>query len=255
MPSSISSTPAATDAANGIVTFMSVKPSDNNPTTVTNGGNDTLITSLAASLPSGSYLTCFHEPENDMAGTTFVPMFQHFYTVAKAANPNILVGPVYMTYQWTSGMSSTATPDDWWVGSSYADFMATDTYVMDYQTAQSMQYDPAHQRWHTWAKTKNKPLIITETSVQFNSATTGYIGHYPDATRGSVIGASMDWLASTGLYKMVLFWNAYHADSGVKDFEITPTPSIPGGSPIALSAWNGAVSAYGTTTTTDVRSL
>lgn len=196
MPRSVADTPAADDAAAGVTTFLSVKPNFHQP-----GKDDDKIASLARSLPAGSYLTAWHEPENNMSAAEYVRMFRNFYSVAKQANPAIYVGNVYMTYQWAPGRAVT-NPDDWWVGSDSTDFLATDTYMHAYEADSSGQPrplgdDPNHQRWHDWAVTKGKPLLVTELGVAQS---------FSDAERAQYLTSSWAWLKANH-YRMLLFWN------------------------------------------------
>lgn len=196
MPSSIAQTEAAGDAAAGITTFLSVKPSYTNV-----GSDDAKIASLAKSMPAGSYLTAWHEPENDMTAAQYVAMFRNFYAVAKGANPNIEVGNIYMTYQWGAGRA-VKNPDDWWVGANSTDFLGTDTYMDTWQKDASgnpkpLYADPDHMRWHNWASTKNKPLLLTESGVGQG---------YTDAQRAQYYLTNAAWLKAQG-YRMFLPWN------------------------------------------------
>lgn len=196
MPRSVDRTPAAQDASDGVTTFLSVKPNFRDP-----GRDDNKIASLARSLPTGSYLTAWHEPENNMTAAQYVAMFRNFYTVAKQANPSINVGNVYMTYQWGPGRVVT-NPDDWWVGSQYTDFLATDTYMHPYEADSSgdprpLGEDPAHLRWHEWAASKAKPLLVTELGVS---------QQFSDAQRARYLTDSWAWLKANH-YRMLLFWN------------------------------------------------
>ena len=196
MPVSIAATEASGDAAAGVVTFLSVKPSF---TAV--GSDDARIASLARSLSPGSYLTAWHEPENDMSAGQYVAMFRNFYLVAKAANPAVKVGNVYMTYQWGVGRR-VGTPDDWWVGANSTDFLATDTYMDTWQAdpagnPRPLSADPDHLRWHSWAAGKGKPLLLTESGVGQG---------FSDAQRAAYYTAAEVWLRAQG-YRMLLPWN------------------------------------------------
>jgi hypothetical protein len=196
IPSNISQTEASGDAAAGVVTFLSVKPDYKNV-----GADNDKITSLAKSLPAGTYLTAWHEPENDMTAAQYVAMFKNFYKVAKTANSTIYVGNVYMTYQWGAGRN-VKNGDDWWVGTDSTDFLATDTYMDTWQKDSSgnpktLANDPDHLRWHNWAVTKNKPLLLTESGVGQG---------FTDTQRASYYTDNANWLISKG-YRMFLPWN------------------------------------------------
>lgn len=252
MPSNISQTNASTNAAAGVTSALSVKPTGQNPANVINGSDDASIASLAASMPAGSYLMCYHEPEENMSGATFVSMQQRFYDVAKAANSNIFIGPAHMGFKWWPSSAETATPDDWYVGDDYCDFLGIDVYTSDYRPPYSLRHHLGHQRWHEWAAAKGKPLAIMEYSVELNSQDASYLGNFSDSERAAMISDSLDWMASTGQYKLILFWNGYASDSGANNWQITPTASDATGSPLALAAWNAAVTAYGAANTSSI---
>ena len=188
LPNHISKTSAADDVANNVISFASVKPPSSGSIEydikgVADGKYDSDIRALAASFPKDhvTYLTMFHEPENDMTGAQFVPMFKRFYKVVKAANPKIQVGTVHMSYQWrpsTDPNLPTRNPDSWWVGAEYTDFLGVDDYnnaiddkdsVKD-EVRTSAKTDKSFQRWYGWAKTKGKPLAVVEFGRYENKA-------------------------------------------------------------------------------------
>jgi hypothetical protein len=196
LPTNIEQTEAAGDHAAGITNFFSVKA---NPAEVAAGKHDAEIAALARSMYDGDYLTMYHEPENDMNGPTYVAMFRQFYRAAKAARPGLYVGNIYMSYQWAAGKPSTANPDSWWVGAGSTDFLAIDSYWQAWRGAQplSLGQDPWQLRWHNWASTKGKPLLVTENGIDASM---------PDAARAAYIAGSEGWLRSHG-YQMWLYWN------------------------------------------------
>jgi hypothetical protein len=200
LPDSISSTPAATDVANNVITFLSVKP----PTIsgVAAGTYDAKLKSLAKSFPTDhtTYLTMYHEPENDMTGAEFVAMFRRFYKVVKTANPNIKVGTVHMSYHWRPGADATETPADWWVGSAYTDFIGVDDYNDATTTNRTHAGDdPAFQRWYTWAAAKDKPLAVVEFGRLENPNDAG--------ARADDLLDTEAWLKDHGFF-MFLYWQA-----------------------------------------------
>jgi hypothetical protein len=200
LPDTIQSTPAATDAANNIITFLSVKP----PTIsgVAAGTYDAKLKSLAKSFPTDhtTYLTMYHEPENDMTGPQFVAMFRRFYKVVKGANPSIKVGTVHMSYHWRPGASATANPADWWVGSTYTDFIGVDDYNEATTSGRTTaETDPQFQRWYTWASTKDKPLAVVE------------FGRLENPNDANAMAEDLieteEWLKESGFF-MFLYWHA-----------------------------------------------
>jgi hypothetical protein len=252
LPANLAASSGASDAANGLTPCISVK---SDPATTASGSFDATITTLAASMPAGSYLIWHHEPENDMAGTLFTPASQHFYDVAKAANPNLLIGPSYMAYQWRAGQAATTTPDDWWPGIAHCDFLACDAYIFAWQATVlagiGSSVDSGFTRWHSWAVAKGKPLILTELGIEVDSPL--YAGKQFDTDRVTMLGNSLTYLKAQG-YAMVLYWNGYHSDAGTHDINITPSVSVPSGHPTVLAVWNSFVATSGATSS-DIRDL
>jgi hypothetical protein len=251
LPSTYAGSAGANDVAQGIVSCLSVK---SDPAGTAAGNFNATISSLAASMPNGSYLIWHHEPEGDMSASAFVNAFRVFYTAAKAGNANVLVGPAHLGYGWRPGSNTVVNPDDWWVGASFCDWIGVDSYQFDWQTAQSMEFDPFHRRWHDYMVTKGKPLCLTEYAVLTDSQDPNHLGQHPDSQRVPAIGQSMDWFASTGKYGFVLYWNGYHSDAGTHDQELTPTKSHPAGRPTVLNMWMQKLAAYGSPSS-DIRTL
>jgi len=196
-PTDIAQTPAGQDVSDGIHPFLSCK---GDVTGITNGDYDGVITQLLQTFPGDRqcWFTMWHEPENDMTGAQFVAMFQHMYTVAKAANPAVLIGPIYGAFQWAAGKPSTATPDDWWVGSSFCDFLSIDTYWNTWRgpTPQTVSTDPYFLRWYNWASGKNKPLYVTERGVL-----------PAGTTRAQILLSDEAWLKANG-FSLFIYWDA-----------------------------------------------
>ena len=215
LPTSIGKSAAASDAANNVISFLSVKPPSIDG--VAKGEYDAAIRSLAASFPTDhtTYLTMFHEPENDMSGPTFVKLFQHFYQVAKGANSHIKIGYVAMSYQWRPGSKTTKNPDDWWVGASYTDFLGVDDYNEATTSGRTNAgNDPAFQRWYDWAKTKGKPLGV----IEFGRLENPNDGN----ARKSDLLATETYLRDKGFF-MFLYWDA--TGTGGVDWRLTDGPT------------------------------
>jgi hypothetical protein len=204
-PTSITQTDAGADVTAGLHPFLSIKA---DPAAVANGDFDGVIGQLAASFPTSSkcWLTYYHEPEDNMTAAEFVPAFQRFYSVAKAANSNISIGPIAMTWQWRVSSTTTSTPDDWWLGDGCCDFLGTDTYwdASRGSTPLGLDKDPDHQRWHNWARSKNKPLVIAERGIT----------DIPDSQRAAMMLSDETWLKANG-YEAILWWDV--ADDEIND--------------------------------------
>jgi hypothetical protein len=245
LPDSYTKTAGADDAKNGLVSFLSVKPPNDDIAGVASGKYDATIRSLAASMPAGSYLTMYHEPEENMTGKQFVAMFKQFYKVAKAANPKLTIGYVAMAYQWRPSSSNTTTPNDWWPGSDSTDFLGVDAYNSGWAGVHSLADASDFQRWYNWAKDKGKPLIIPEYGAEDTST-----GGFSDDVRAGIIKKSLDWAATHGI-KMLLYWNGTSSLPGGRNYYLNPTTSgtqdkFAG----SRAAWVNAINQYGTTATT-----
>lgn len=247
IPASYAKSGGADDPANGLVSFLSVKPPSADFTGVASGKYDTQIATLAKTIPAGSYFTMFHEPENDMTGPQFVAMFKRFYKVAKAANPQLSIGYVAMSYQWRPGSATTANEDSWWPGADSTDFLGADAYDNGAEGAHSLDGESDFQRWYAWAKPKNKPMVIPEYGVQ---ALLGGKG-YADAQRAQVISGTMTWLQTQPNIKMLLYWDGTQATPGGLDHILNPTTTQPADVfSQARAAWNAGVTQYGSIQTT-----
>jgi len=241
LPTSYASSAGKDDAASGNVSFLSVKPPGGDPAAIAAGTHDAEIRSLASSMPAGTYLTMYHEPEDNMTGAQFVAMFKRFYSVAKAANAGVTIGYVAMAYQWRPGSASTATPDDWFPGASSTDFLAVDAYDSGWSGEHSLDVQPDFQRWYGWAKTKGKPLIIAEYGVEDVST-----GGFSDSVRAGIIQRSMDWVWTQPQIRMVLYWNGTSATPGGQNHYLNPTTSeTTDNFAQARAAWNSAALRYG----------
>lgn len=111
-----------------VVSWHSLKPSVPN---TASGSLDTQLTTWVQSIPATHQcmLTFQHEPENPTKNIDpgqFRQAFGRFYDIVKANRPDILVGPIYMS--WTFDPASGRNPMDWWPGDTKADFIGVDTY-------------------------------------------------------------------------------------------------------------------------------
>ncbi len=160
-------TVVAADKAAGFVSFVSAQVPSGDYAGTAAGRHDAEIRAAVRNLPAGTHVTMNHEPENDVPGPVWVAMFRRFYTVAKAANPGLRVGPAHLTYAWRNGRvgasgsnTGTQTHAQWDVGDRYRDFTAADTYSV---TGQSLQTDPQFRAWFDFFnRVSNKPLGIAE---------------------------------------------------------------------------------------------
>ncbi len=222
---------AANYYQNGYIAWHSVKV---NWAEAAAGQHDAAFVSLAQSFPTSgpAYLTLYHEPENDldpssgMTQANFVAMYRHVYPVVKAANPNLKFGPIYMSFQWRPGQSSTQNPDDWWMGADYCDFLAIDAYWSSWMgNPQRIDKTSGFARWYDWAGQKGKPLAHAEMGYDYQD------GIDPNL-RGDAIKASGEWEIAQG-FEVLMYWDS---DQGAGGQAGTGT-TILDGDQYAIDSW------------------
>ncbi|MEJ7707306.1 MAG: hypothetical protein WKF82_08535 [Nocardioidaceae bacterium] len=211
----------AADRAAGYLSFVSAQVPGGDYAGVAAGRYDAEIVAAVTPLPARTRITMNHEPENDVAGATFVAMFRRFYTVAKAANPYVEVGPAHLTYGWRNGVVGNCgnngagqTPEEWDVGDGFRDFTAADTYSVN---SQALQVDPQFRAWFDFfSRVSNKPLGIAEYG-QYAVPPGGVRDATAEAKRAKVIRQDAAWLAQqTKFTGMWLVWNGYGAQGNWK---------------------------------------
>jgi hypothetical protein len=206
----------------GAVLWYSFKTSCT-PAAVVAGSCDTQIQNIATAMPAGSYLTYYHEPEDDMTGVEFVNAFKRVYTKAKAVNANVKVVPVHMAYQWRAGSTKVTNNgtggdreiQDWIVPIGWADAYGVDLYWQastrgsEPDDPVSVGSDPRMLRWYGAFGALGRPLSLTEWGIDDDQGTR--------ASRGPAIRASLTWLVAHG-FQSILYWqhdNWYLGTSGI----------------------------------------
>lgn len=221
IPANFSASSSGPDIGKPWTSFLSVKA---DPAEVIAGTWDAQITALAASGPTDRvwYLTIWHEPENDTpafqpapanpafpgGAAQFVAMFQRFYTLTKAANSQVLVGPVHLGSAWKSGAPVTGGPgtirydaDAWKVPPEFCDYYGVDTYNSQKLTGRTTLASADNfQRWYSHFRGRGRPLVIPEFGRVINP-------NDPEARPREIL-ASVDWLQGTGEFDMVLYWDS-----------------------------------------------
>jgi len=181
------------------------------PAAVALGTCDGEIQAIAMAMPSGSFLTYFHEPEDDMTGVLFVNAFKRVYQQAKTVNAAINIVPVYMSYQWRPGSTLVTNNgtggdreiQDWIVPNGFADAYGFDLYWQASTRGSepddpiSVGSDPRMLRWYGAFGALARPLTLTEWGIDDDMGTR--------ASRGSAIRASRTWLTSHG-FQVVCYW-------------------------------------------------
>jgi hypothetical protein len=197
------------------------------------GDWDDRIRALALSWPAShlpGWWTMWHEPENDMSASDFVAMFRRFYSVAKEANSALRIGYVAMAYQWLPTSTTTTTPDAWYPGDAYTDFLGVDVYnvanpALHPERWATLATQKDFQRWYAWAAGKNKWLHVVEYGCKSDPADASH--------RAATLQAGQEWLTSTGKFRMYLYWDGSGSDG---DWALTDQPSIDAWKSIAANA-------------------
>lgn len=126
---------AASWVPDRVVSWHSLKP---DVAGTASGSLDAQLTTWVKSIPAThkTMLTFQHEMENpskNINSAQFRTAFQRFYGIVKQYRPDILVGPIYMS--WTFDPASGRNWADWWPGDTAADFIGVDTYETYMQPA------------------------------------------------------------------------------------------------------------------------
>jgi hypothetical protein len=151
------------------------------------GAFDASLVKLATT-PSARIIVLNHEPM-DVEGVAadFVAACRHEYAVMKAANPALLVGPLYLDFWLDKGRL-----DTWWVGDDFADFVGVDGYAVLGHLGWT--FEAIFAPWFDFAWAHDKSLLIGETA-----APTGTAADYYDSIRAqarpNLLGVWL-WLSS-----------------------------------------------------------
>ncbi|MFE9099837.1 hypothetical protein [Actinomadura geliboluensis] len=221
IPASFPSSSSGPDVGKPWTSFLSVKA---DPGEVLAGNWDAAITALAASGPTDRvwYLTIWHEPENDTpafqpppkspafpgGAAQFVQMFTRFYGLVKAANSQVLCGPVHLGSAWKPGAPVTGGPgtirydaDAWKVPPESCDFYGVDTYNSQPTAGRTTLASADNfQRWYSHFRGRGRPLVIPEFGRVVDPNDPG--------ARPREILASVDWIQNTGEFDMILYWDS-----------------------------------------------
>ena len=211
----------AADKAAGFRSFVSAQVPGHDYAGVAAGRYDSKIAAAVRNLPAGTCVTMNHEPENDVPGPVWVKMFRRFYQVAKAANPDVRIGPAHLTYGWRNGVvgncgnnKGTQRPQDWNVGDAYRDFTAADTYSVE---GEPLETDPQFRAWYDFfSRVSDKPLGIAEYgqyAVPPGKARSATL----EAKRARLITRDAAWLGARPQFSaMWLVWNGHGAQGNWK---------------------------------------
>jgi hypothetical protein len=152
------------------------------------GKFDASLTKMART-PGARIIVLNHEPM-DMEGVAadYIAACRHEYTVMKTANPDLLVGPLYLDYWLDKGRLNT-----WWVGDDFADFAGVDGYAVLGHLG--WDFDRIFLPWFGFAEAHGKKLLIGETAAPTGSAQ-GYYDSIRNSTNLSKLLGVWLWLSA-----------------------------------------------------------
>ncbi|HEX5543665.1 MAG TPA: hypothetical protein VFX60_19280 [Micromonospora sp.] len=145
-------------------------------------------------------LVIYHEPEDNMKASTFVPGFNRARQAIKAGGPSVDVAYAGMAYQWRPGASKTADDPKAWAENLQADFYLLDVYFgQTFGQSLTLANHPGRVRWHAHmlAPYPERRAGLAEW------------GRMADPGRAAGFRADFDWLANTAdgrRYEVVCPW-------------------------------------------------
>lgn len=185
----------------------SVKP---NIASTIAGSQDATITTWAKSVPAGTYVTAQHEPEQkakNITPTQFGQFFARFYSVVKAANPALLIGPIVMTY--TSNVRPVDTVGHATAGhNEWLEAVAANNVPVDWCGYDGYQGD---QQGTNISDIFGPPTILAQglfgVDIPFVAAEWGYhTSGAPDATVNAWMINGYQWFNSNN-YVIATYWD------------------------------------------------
>lgn len=237
----------AGDMLDTLTGIWSFKPSD--VAGVVAGDYDTELGDLAATIPSGTYITSYHEPEagqheSYLHGGKFVDYMRAVYAPMKSANPSLQIGYCAMAYRWGDQFAQDWA--DWYPGDDHCDFLAIDTYNMEFETLRPLREKQDFLNWWVHARLTGKQLHIWEYGHTWGGQVENHPDGRPDAPVAAVIDDDLQWAAENGIH-LVMYWNTRLLDplappDGLREWAISDT-NFP--RPLSLAAWTGGVARFG----------
>lgn len=139
--------------------FHSVKPTNKDPQQLISAADKAKFQSMIQALPSGTKLTVWHEPENDMPATTFRAMTSRVCEYTREVRNDVEVWYVSLLYQWRVNSKGHTGPENQGVWGSVADLVdgvGIDTYASDWAGPISYYQDPGFPKW--WAHVASRAM-------------------------------------------------------------------------------------------------
>lgn len=244
---------AAADPANGLTSNWSFRaPSGDDVDGVIAGTYDTQLQTLGATIPDGTVVSSYQEPEASVYAALFkganlgkfVDYSQALHDQLKAGNPDIVFAYVAMGYQWGTALGNVWA--DWYPGDAYCDALMVDVYTMEGDTLVGMEARPDFMRWYGYAEPTGKVLGLAEYGHTWGTQNGG-----PGRTDGAVapvLDDDLEWLAQHG-FEWVMYWNCMNIDAGTLDgkreWAISGSAALGDNRPLSRQTWLRKLDRYG----------
>lgn len=132
----------------------------------------------------------YHEPEDNMAGTTFATMFNRTRDKIKVGWAGATVAYCAMAYQWRKGGKAAASPSGW-------QKVVADEYLVDVYSGVSFPETailPEHPGFTGWFDAIVRPRLSGGEAVAWGMGERGFQAK-SSATRAATIRREAEWLA------------------------------------------------------------
>ena len=179
--------------------FYSVKPPNDDVDGFLAGRYDETLKAVVRELPTGTKVTMYHEPEDNMSGSTFAALLRHFKTVVKTVRPELPVWYVAMAYQWaTNSKGHVGTNEGWIDAAKAADAVGVDVYASR-SNFTSLADDAGFTRW--W-----KEIKLPSGKTNWGIIERGISGAHGEAARTKIL--EDDWsFAKAHNVDIFMYWD------------------------------------------------
>jgi hypothetical protein len=117
----------------GVRVHYSLKPINGDYVGFATGKQSAAYKKLVSALPSGSRLSVWHEPEDDMSSEQFYQLTKIAVSDLKAVRPDVEFTYTAMAYQWaTNSKGNVSDPTGWLSAAKLCDSVAIDVYAPEW---------------------------------------------------------------------------------------------------------------------------
>ena len=179
--------------------FYSVKPPQEDINGFLAGRYDDALKAVIRALPAQTKVTMYHEPEDNMSGSTFAALLRHFKTVVKSVRPELSVWYVAMAYQWRTNSKGNVTTNKGWIDAAKtADAVGIDVYAPR-SNFKSLADDAGFTRW--WNEIK-----IPSGKADWGIIERGISDENGEAARVKLLTADWSFAKAHGV-RFFMYWD------------------------------------------------